>query len=474
MAEAIQESAEEMTNTTDEMDDETYYHSSISPENMAWGVLVVAFAMFCILTLTTAFGVYSFLFESTVSISTTLRVARGTVGITGSDLIEAVEREQEDLTNQVTSISTDSQSQATIQFWDKPDQDGHLNTVIAAATLQRNTFVTFNRAAAPRFEWSNNPYDIRLSKLTGQLDILVTGATDSSFIMRIDTEQGVIINLTRNGRYTINATDDEVSLLNLRGEAAVFFADDFTNNRLVPEGQEVILRLGNRSIELKSAIDNILTNASFSLQSMTRDLEDVPALPPGWGCRVNQDELPRGESYIDKYDGRIGMRLKRLNNATSHGEVGCVQPFGVDGLDVTGYDSIKVVSTFYLNYQSLSKCGTVGSECPLMLLLTYDDQFGNTLAWHKGFYYDELLSNEYPARCSSCTQDHQNINQKVWYTYESDNLYNLIDEELRPARIRSIEFYASGHQFDTIVSSIMILVSPSTKSLEEAATAIPD
>jgi len=469
LAEAIQESDEKISEPTTVIDEETYLSSSISPERMAWTVLLIAFAMFCILTVSTALGVYSFLFESTVSISATLRVAVGTVGITGSDLIEEVERQQEVLTNEVKSISTDSQSQATIQFWNKVEQEDIPPSIIAAVTLQRNTFVTFKRAVAPRFEWSNNPYDIELSKLSGQLDILVTGVEENTFIMRIDTEQGVIINLNRNGRYSIIATDDEVSLLNLEGEAVVFFADDYTNNRLVPEGQEVTIRLGNRSIELKTAIENILTNGAFSLQPVMHDLEGIPVLPPGWGCRINQDEFPRGESSIEEFDGRVGIRLKRLNNATSHGEVGCVQPFGVDGLDIRGYDSIKVVSTFYLNYQSLSKCGTVGSECPLMLLVTYDDQFGNTLSWYKGFYYDELLSNEYPARCSSCTQDHQNINEKVWYTYESDNLYNLIDEKLHPARIRSIEFYASGHQFDTIVSNMMILVNPSSDSIEAEA-----
>ena len=471
MAEAIQESEVQASEPTHVIDEESYYQSSISPERMAWSVLLIAFAMFCILTLSTALGVYTYLFDSNVSIVTTLRVAVGTVGITGSDLIEAVEREQEDLTNQVTSVSTDSQSQATIQFWNKPVQEETSVSIIAAVTLQRNTFVTLKRAVAPRFEWSNNQYDIQLSKLTGQLDILVTGVENNPFIMRIDTDQGVIIHLNRNGRYSIIATDDEVSLINLEGEAAVFFADDFTNNRLVPEGQEVIIRLGNRSIELKSAVDNILTNGAFSLQPVSRDLENVPVLPPGWGCRINQDELPRGESYIEEFDGRVGMRLKRLNNATSHGEVGCVQPFGVDGIDVTAYDSIKIVSTFYLNYQSLSKCGIAASECPLMLLLTYDDYLGITRRWYKGFYYDELLSNEYPARCSSCTQDHQNINAKVWYTYESENLYKLIEDERRPTRIRSIEFYASGHQFDTIVSNMMILVSPSASSVEAETTA---
>lgn len=460
MVEAIHAPVEDHSHKNSSDETEVEYQSSISPERMAWGVLLVAFAMFCTVAISTILGVYFFLFESTVSVPTTLRVARGTVGITGVDLIEAVEREQEDLTNQVTSISTDSQSQATIQFWDTSTDLDHDIPVIVAATLQRNTFVTFNRATSPRFEWSNNPYTIRLSKLTGQLDVLVVNIADEAFVMQVETEQGVVINLNRKGRYKINATDDRVSILNLEGEAVIYFDDDFTNNRLVPNGQEAVVSIGNRAIELRSSINNILKNSLFSLQSVMFDEENTPMMPPGWGCRFNQKELPRGTFTIDEVDGRKGVRLKRLDNATSNGEVGCVQPFGVDGFDVSTFDTIQVVTTFYLNYQSLSKCGIAGSECPMMILVTYDDDVGITRRWFRGFYYDEFLSSEYPTRCSSCIQDHQNVNEKVWYTYESENLLNLIDEDRRPARIRSIEFYASGHQFDTLVSDIEILVSP--------------
>lgn len=464
--EAVQETTEIQTDTMPEHEMEYVYKPTVPPERMAWGVLLISFALFCTLTVSAVLGVYFFLFESTASIPTTLRVSQGTVGITGSDLIEAVEREQEDLTSSVTSISTDSQSQATIQFWEHQTEDVVAPALIASATLQRNTFVTFNRATSPRFEWSTNPYTIELSKLTGQLEVLIVGAEATPFVFRIITEQGLVIHLNRNGRYSINATDDEVRLLNLEGEAVVFFADDVTNNRLVPESQEVIARLGNRTIEQDSQIQDVLTNSAFSVQPVIEDENENPIMPPGWGCRVQQNDLPRGTFTIEEFDGRQVVRLKRLDNATSNGEVGCVQPFGTDGLDVTGYASVKVVSTFLLHYQSLSKCGIAGSECPMMLLVTYDDDLGITRRWFRGFYYDELLSGEYPTRCSSCLQDHQSVNEKVWYTFESDNLFNLLDEERRPTRIRSVEFYASGHQFDTMVSEMMILVSPLDETIE--------
>lgn len=452
MTETAQEWAESSTEAqTETTEASEYVYEPSPPERMAWRVLLAAFAMFCLLSASTILGVYFYLFESMAAIPTALQVAQGTVGITDSDLIETVERERKDLTSAVTTISTDSQSQATIQFRDHRTAEDETPDLIAAVTLQRNTRLTFNRAARPRFEWSSNRQTIQLSELSGRLDAVVTGAQEDGFLMSIDTKQGLNIELDRNGRYRIHATDDEVRLLNLAGAASLFFADDAASRIPVPSGQEAVARLGSRVIDVQSSIENILTNAVFSLQDA---VGDSPGLPPKWGCRANH-----GTFTMEEFDGRVGIRLRRLGNVTSPGEARCIQPFGSDGLDVTGFDSIRVVATFHLNYQSLSRCGVEGSECPLMLLITYDDEFGFRRRWFRGFYYDEPVSSDYPSRCASCFQDHLNINAKVWYTFESENLFNLINQERHPARLRSIEFYASGHQFDTSISEMMLLVS---------------
>ena len=455
MTETAQEWAESSTEAqTETTEASEYVYEPSPPERMAWRVLLAAFAMFCLLSASTILGVYFYLFESMAAIPTALQVAQGTVGITDSDLIETVERERKDLTNTVTTISTDSQSQATIQFRDQRTAEDETPDLIAAVTLQRNTRLTFNRAARPRFEWSSNRQTIQLSELSGRLDAVVTGAQEDGFLMSIDTKQGLNIEINRNGRYRIHATDDEVRLLNLAGAASLFFADDAASRRPAPSGQEAVARLGSRVIDVQPSIENILTNAVFSLQDAVDDAGDSPGLPPKWGCRANH-----GAFTMEEFDGRVGIRLRRLGNVTSPGEARCIQPFGSDGLDVTGFDSIRVVATFHLNYQSLSRCGVEGSECPLMLLITYDDEFGFRRRWFRGFYYDEPVSSDYPSRCASCFQDHLNINAKVWYTFESENLFNLINQERHPARLRSIEFYASGHQFDTSISEMMLLVS---------------
>ena len=444
---------------------EYVYQPTVSPERTAWFVLLVGFAMFCLLTVTTVLGIYFYLFRSTIAIPAVLQVAQGTVGITGSDFVEAVEREREDLTDTVTSISTDSQSQATIQFRDILAVEDEVTAILAAVTLQPNTFVTLNRAARPRFDWSLNEHFIRLSRLKGQLDVLVVGAAGKPFLMSVGTAQKLTIELKGDGRYRISATDDEVRVNNLDGTSAAYFSDDMAHRSTIKDGQELIVRLGNRSFEIRSTMANVLSNASFSTGSKTDTFDPSVPWQQAWNCAVSQVQLPQGQVSLNEFDGRVGLRLRRLDNATSHGEVNCKQSFAGEGLDVSAFDSIKIIVTFHLNYQSLSQCGILGSECPLMLRLDYDDHLPVGRHWIRGFHYEKEVSTDYFTRCNTCLQDHQIINKRVWYTFESENLLSLIDRNDHPKILRSLQFYASGHQFDTIVSEIILLVGISDNVL---------
>ena len=443
------------------------FNGSASPERIAWIALLGAFLLFGVVTLTSIFGVYNFLFRSTVAMPTVLEVAKGTVGITGADLIEAVEREREELTNTVTGVSTDSLSQATIQFRERNDSDAQSATLLAAVTLQGNTFVTFNYAHRPRFEWSKIPQRVQFSRLTGELDIIVTGIREHPFVMdlytdALSTDRGVHIQLSSNGRYRVNVSEDEVRLLTLKGEAIAFFQDVPELRNTVRIGQELVIRIGNRSSNGgREDTKNLLKDGDFSLQSTSIGQMYFPDEPPNWDCSGKEDQNPPGSYSLVNYDGRVGMNLRRHDNATSHGEISCSQVFEEPGLDARELDSLRVLATFSLNQQSLSLCGKLGSECPLMLHINYktDDPAptDNDDDWFRGFYYEEESS--YKQICASCLQDHVDTNQAVWYTYDSGNLLNLISEDDRPALIKSMRFYASGHQFDTVVSEVMLLAN---------------
>ena len=445
---------------------ELRYEGPLPPERIAWIVMLGAFLLFCTVTLTSVFGVYHYLFRSTVAMSALLQVSKGTVGITGPDLIVAAERERDDLTNSVTSISTDSLSQATIQIKDLGDADPATAELLAAVTIQGNTQVTYNYANRPRFEWSQNPQRVQFSRLNGALDILISGVNERQTIMdfytdSLSSDKGVHIEFSGNGRHRLVVSEDEVRLLNLVGEATVYFHDNPSRRELARSGQELVLRIGARSMTQFPARTNVLKNGEISLLRGS----DVSRALTDWQCSVEQMQAPPGHFSLVRFDGRIGLRLRRINNAQSNGEVRCTQVFGTEGLDVRDYDSVRVLATFLPNYQSLSVCGRAASECPLMLQIDYEfiDAAGRRrdAQWYRGFYYATDVSGDARKRCDTCIQDHLDINQAVWYTFDSDNLLNLIAEEERPTRIRSLSFYASGHQFDTLVSEMALLLGNS-------------
>ncbi|MXX82824.1 MAG: hypothetical protein F4Y70_05045 [Chloroflexi bacterium] len=433
------------------------------PERVAWTVLLVAFACFCMLTIGIAAGVYQFLFQSAVALPASLEVAVGTVGITGADLIEAVERDQRAL-NAETSISTDALSQATIQFHNLPD-DAAQPALLAAVTLQGNTVLTFAYANSPRFDWSQLPQRIQFTSLRGTLDILVTGDGEHSLQMDIYSDEpsggGVHVQLLAKGRYRLSASEDEVRLFSLSGRGTARFLDEPGSLRSARSGQELVLRLGSRDIIQQDRLINALQNPTFSLFEPAATGADSSIAPPGWQCAVPPDQSPQGSYSLVEFEGRRSMRLRRVNNARSNGEVRCMQIFQ-GGLDVRGYDTMRVLTTFSPENQSLSVCGSLASECILMLRIDYQDQNGNHGAWLRGFYYAEDVTGAARRTCASCIQDHIHTRQAVWHTFDSDNLLNLIAEEVRPQRIDSVAFYASGHQFDVVVGEVVLLVGNAT------------
>lgn len=434
-----------------------------NPERIAWMVLLVAFACFCVLTIGIVLGVYQFLFQSTVALPVSLEVAIGTVGITGADLIEAVERDQRNLTDTATSISTDAQSQATLQFHILPDDDAQ-TALLAAVTLQGNTVLTFDSANTPRFDWSQLPQRIQFTSLRGALDILVAAGGERSLQMDIyidEPDGGVHVQLLSKGRYRLSASEDEVRLLSLSGRGTARFLDEPGSPGSARAGQELVMRLGSRSVIQQERMQSVLNSPIFSLNELAAEGADSTVAPPGWECVAPPDQTPQGTYSLVEFEGRQGVRLRRVNQARTNGEVRCTQVFP-GGLDVSGFDTMRILTTFSPENQSLSVCGSLASECILMLRIDYHDMYDNHGSWLRGFYYAEDVTGAARKTCASCIQDHIHTRQAVWYTFDSDNLLNLIAEENHPFLIDSVTFYASGHQFDIVVGEVILLVGTST------------
>jgi hypothetical protein len=205
------------------------------------------------------------------------------------------------------------------------------------------------------------------------------------------------------------------------------------------------------------AVPGVLSTAAIDPSASTAQ-EPTIQMPLHWGCSNAQKDLPSGTYTVSGWEGRTALHLVRENNATTNGETRCKQPYADPGIDVTNYNFLELETTFLIHYQSISECGVEGSECPLMIHIVYTDTNGVTgREWYQGFYATlDPLYESYKPRCASCTQDHQQINQDVWYTYESGNLLNILPAEARPAAINRIEFYASGHQYNVYVGEVSL------------------
>lgn len=417
----------------------------------AWAILIASFIAFWALCIGVSVGLYAFLFTSTVPMSVRVDVGRGTALLITPDLAERGVRTSEAISGRTVTLSMDSQSQAVMSFFNADNNDNR--QAVATVTLLASSEVRFQQATMPRFEWTNAIYRAILRDFRGQMEVIITDDGQRPFLLQILTESGRLIELNAAGRYSIESNATRVKVTTLRGEA-VLFSNDRTQNRLIPTGAEGVLYAERSAPSVYPSRRNLIKNGQFVFANHPPTL----MLPEHWGCTNVQEDLPRGDYRMDKVMGRPMLRLTRGTPASSHGETRCIQPIPSSAGDLGTFNFLELEASFIVNHQSLSDCGERGSECPLMLRVNYQDINGEERAWFQGFYSASNPTLGYPPRCESCTQDHLQINPRVLYTYRTGNLFASIPAWARPARILSVEFYASGHQYDVLVHEIGMYV----------------
>jgi hypothetical protein len=420
---------------------------TLDPEKMAWGVMLISFGIFCIICALFTVGVNYFLFESTVNMQVILTVGRGTAITTESGFENLAVLSPREIFNG-TNITIRPASQSTI-FFENQQQN---KTLIASVTLYNDSVLTLLDAQRPRFDWSNGLYSIDLGNFSGTLDVFVADGLDREFRMTLRTQSGAQIYLAGSGHYIVSATDALVRVINRDGIAALVSPMQPHDGQSIPATQQGII-YANSAVVLAPAYVDLLRNSSFT------ESRGTPNIPAVWECTTTSDQAPQGFYRNELVDERQVLRLIRADNASSHGQTGCSQGFepASTGVTVTQYDQLYLRANFQVNEQSLSLCGVQGSECPLMIRMDYVDVNGNPRNWFHGFYTFVSSNDDSPLRCASCSQEHEQVNSEMWYTYVSDNLFTSFPPDQRPARILSVQFYASGHQYDVFISEIALL-----------------
>ncbi len=428
---------------------------TLSPQRVAWGIILVSFATFCVLAALGLVGLYAFAFQSFVPLTGQLQVSRGTASLIGADLIEQAVR-SERMIELSSIVTTDAQSQAILNIQDA--QDGR--ALIASIILKNGASLTARQFIRPRFDWSSAPYQITLDQIVGELAIVVPPRPARQVEFVVISAAGGRARLSQAGRYVVTASDELMSVVNNGGDAVMFTQDG--RSYPVPTGQQGAMMFDESGrFVYAPALVNLLGASRFSTDNVL-DFNAAPeeVRPLMWRCNSWQNGSPGGSYSLVMADGQPALRLYRGTGAESHGETLCVQAFNAtQGLDVSMFRHVSIRARFRISDHSLNACGVDGSECPLMLRMEYYTAGGRQIrTWIHGFYVKNTPSLNYPLQCDSCGELHEIINGDRWYTYESGNLLTKLTPDNRPSAILNLKFYASGHDYDVYVREVELLV----------------
>ncbi|KXK12653.1 MAG: hypothetical protein UZ15_CFX003003466 [Chloroflexi bacterium OLB15] len=418
---------------------------------LAWLVMIVAFIIFCVICAASVLGLHYFLFDSTIPINAVLSVGRGTAGLTTTDLNETFVRSQSLITNN-SVVSTDNVAQATISFTDPLQPEA----LLASITLFSNTSLDIDQMARPRFEWSARGNEIALDHVSGTVDVFIP-ESEREISIRFTADDGTRVYLDDAGQFSVQMTPQQVRVLNESGNAEIISAQS-GDTQSVGAGQRGLYYPVNDQFLLLPGLVNLASSDGKDLFAMAAAGNMPSESSPALGCfNTQEDPQTTGSFVFSEENGRSTVRFVRGGGAQSHGETGCVLTFGAGGVDVTPYSALFLRAGFRIDNQSLSLCGQVGSECPLMLRVDYIPVNGQPAAiWYHGFYARRDPAYNYPGRCDTCPIEHEAVNAGTWFTYQSDNLFSLIPADLHPASILNIRFYASGHEYDVFVDDVSL------------------
>lgn len=404
-----------------------------NPTRLAWAVLLTCFTIFCVLVVTIPLALRWYLLHDEVSQPGLLRVAEGTILMLPENVDEPIAVVDSRPVETGTLIQTDSSSQGTLGFTQhKAASSPELVTIQVYPSAQ----VVLARSSRPRFGLSTDPNRISLEVKNGRVRIITAETFPNSLAVDVITPHAKI-DLTP-GSYAVQVNGDETQVSTRQGEARV---EAGGSQIRVLEGLSTAVATGKAPTEPAAAAVNLVDNGAF---------ED-PLGPPSWLVSQFPEDngASAGVAAVDSSSGRQAVRFSRINQPPTHTEVGITQ---VLGTSVHDYERLNLQMDVLLRWQSLPGAGEQSSEFPLMFRLDYEDVYGNHQFWTHGFYYRD------PPPQWVITGG-QKIPQNVWFAFESGNLFERLKEEglPTPARINYLKIYASGHNYDSLVSEVRLL-----------------
>ncbi|HRI57674.1 MAG: FecR domain-containing protein [Anaerolinea sp.] len=405
-----------------------------NPARIAWLILLTCFIVFCLLALSIPLALRWTVLHSQVDQSVLVRVTSGTVLLQSNAESEPIALMDARTVEPGASIKTDPRSQAALIFQATTGND-QPGPEIATVQIYPAADVQIAQASRPRFGASSDPnlYDLRVN--SGRVRIYVADVQPNGQRFRVTTPHGQAT--LAPGSYAVQVDSSQTQIVTRSGSALVE-ADG--RAVLVPEDTSATLSASQGLSGPNAAAENLIANGDFQ----------APLGPPTWlVTKYPVDDPTAGQAELVTVNGRSAARLSRINQPPTHSEVAITQ---VLGRSVHDYETLILAMDVLLRWQSLPGAGEQSSEFPLMFRLDYEDIYGNHQFWTHGFYYQDP-----PAQW--VVTGGQKIPQNTWFPFESGNLLERLKEEglPRPATLNYLKIYASGHNYDSLVTEIGLI-----------------
>ncbi len=401
-----------------------------NPARVAWLVLLLSFTACIVLAVALPVGARATLLHSTRAKYAFIESLRGTVQWWPRSDQDAVAVTGRRAVGEGSRIVTDASSKGVLTL--AVDEAGQLQ--LATVQLSPSTTVALDEARSPRFNLSRDPHRAVLELAAGRLFVTIQQADERDAQMRVATPNGEVE--LGPGIYDITANEQETRVRVRDGIATAHGAGRAVE---VKPGERANIEAGRPPEIPVSDTVNLVGNGSFEQQ-----------LAPWWqeNAEVKPGFTP-GSVEIVQDDRRNALRLVRRTEEQVPNRVWVSQMIDKD---VEGYDNLALRLDVKVVFQSVPGGGEQDSEYPLMVDLAYTDIYGKDLHHYVGFFaYDLPPGSPYPKPSG------ERVPLGVWYTYESPNLFELL-EETRPARINSITVYANGHDYESLATDVALTV----------------
>ena len=397
------------------------------PERVAWLILLISFALFCTMAVTVPLGIRSYILYDETPHEVSVESLVGTVVVEPPVGLESVplSKGQAMLVPEGTVVRVDESSQAAITFFDH-----------SFMRLYSGTIVRLVRQSSPRYAVSPLSNTIHLELIGGRVHIGTALSEDRFLDFRVAMPYAVVeASVNADGSYAVETDTALSEVIVYRGHASV-----------QSKGEEVELDARQRTTV---AIGQPLQPAVSVARNLVANGDFLDPLDVSW--RVFNDQGTDGGELDGQADlvvdgGRRAVKLSRSDAQGNHCETVLEQM--IDGELSDPITSLLVRATVKVRYQGLSGGGYLSSEYPLMIRLTYRDVYDSEAEWVQGFYYQNVAANP--------TTYGLQISRDQWFLFESENLLESLP--VRPFKIVKIRVYASGWDYESLVSDLNLIV----------------